>query len=80
MVLLATACESVLIVARSGITTLDALTFAMEQLRHVRVPVTGAVLNDVQLSQAGAYAEAYDYYATASPHVADPSHSRFSRT
>ena len=49
-VLIASKGDSILLVARFGATTLDALAFAMEQLHVVRASVTGAVLNDVDSS------------------------------
>jgi len=62
-------CDGVLLVARAGATGRDALVFAMEQLRMVRAPVVGAVLNDVDLRRDagvdGAYA-AYGRYASGS--------------
>jgi capsular exopolysaccharide synthesis family protein len=62
-------CDAVLLVARAGVTGRDALVFAMEQLRIVRAPVVGAVLNDVDLRRDagvdGAYA-AYGRYPSGS--------------
>ena len=45
--LLASNSDGVVVVARSGVTGLNALSFAMEQLRHVRARVIGTVLNDI---------------------------------
>jgi polysaccharide biosynthesis transport protein len=53
--LLSTYADGVLVIARSGVTATQALSFAMEQLRHVRAPVLGAVLNDVDFARDGAY-------------------------
>lgn len=78
--LLAILCETVLVVARSGVTTLDALMLAMEQIRHVRVPQVCAVLNDITLARDGAYGGEYDYYAAASSHVANKQQSELSPT
>jgi capsular exopolysaccharide synthesis family protein len=47
--------DGVLVIARSGVTATQALSFAMEQLRHVRAPVLGAVLNDVDFARDAAY-------------------------
>ena len=47
--------DGVLVIARSGVTATQALSFAMEQLRHVRAPVLGAVLNDVDFDRDAAY-------------------------
>jgi len=62
-------CDGVLLVARAGVTGRDALVFAMEQLRIVRAPIIGAVLNDVDLRRDagvdGAYA-AYGRYPSGS--------------
>jgi len=54
--------DGVMLVARSGVTVRDAIAFALEQLRIVRAPVVGGVLNDVDLRRAGAYDGAYEYY------------------
>jgi tyrosine-protein kinase Etk/Wzc len=62
-------CDGVLLVARAGVTGRDALVFAMEQLRIVRAPLIGGVLNDVDLrgdaGVDGAYA-AYGRYPSGS--------------
>jgi capsular exopolysaccharide synthesis family protein len=61
--------DGVLLVARAGVTGRDALVFAMEQLRIVRAPLIGGVLNDVDLQRDagvdGAYA-AYGRYPSGS--------------
>jgi capsular exopolysaccharide synthesis family protein len=54
--------DGVILVARSGATAREALVFAMEQLRLVRAPLLGAVLNDVNLERDAAYDGAYEYY------------------
>jgi polysaccharide biosynthesis transport protein len=59
--LLAAHADGVLVVARSGVTASQALTFAMEQLRHVRAPVLGAVLNDINYSRDVAYDGSYKF-------------------
>ena len=55
-------CDGVLVVARAGATARDALVFAMEQLRIVRAPIIGAVLNDVDLRRDAGVDSAYQYY------------------
>jgi Mrp family chromosome partitioning ATPase len=57
--------DGVIVVARAGATEMQALAFAIGQLRHVGAPVLGAVLNDVDFRHDGAYDEAYRYYARA---------------
>jgi capsular exopolysaccharide synthesis family protein len=59
--LLAAHADGVLVVARSGVTASQALSFAMEQLRHVRAPVLGAVLNDIDYSRDVAYDASYKF-------------------
>ena len=54
--------DGVVLVARSGVTAREALAFAVEQLRLVRAPLLGAVLNDVDLQRDAAYDGAYEYY------------------
>lgn len=53
--------DGVLVVVRSGVTAVQALTFAMEQLQHVRAPVLGAVLNDIDFHRDAAYDGAYRF-------------------
>jgi polysaccharide biosynthesis transport protein len=60
--LLGSYADGVLVVVRSGVTAVQALTFAMEQLRHVRAPVLGAVLNDIDFHRDSAYDGAYRFY------------------
>lgn len=54
--------DGVVLIARSGVTAREALAFAVEQLRLVRAPLLGAVLNDVDLQRDAAYDGAYEYY------------------
>jgi capsular exopolysaccharide synthesis family protein len=61
--LLSTISEGVLVVARAGVTTPETLAVAMEQLGHVRAPIVGAVLNDVDLERDSTYLGAYRYFA-----------------
>jgi Mrp family chromosome partitioning ATPase len=44
------------------VTPVQALTFAVEQLRHVRAPILGAVLNDIDFHRDAAYDGAYRFY------------------
>jgi len=55
-------CDAVLLVARAGATGRDALVFAMEQLRIVRAPLIGGVLNDVDLRRDAGVDGAYAAY------------------
>jgi tyrosine-protein kinase Etk/Wzc len=59
--LLAAHADGVLVVARSGVTAAQALSYAMEQLRHVRAPVLGAVLNDIDFARDSAYDGSYKF-------------------
>jgi capsular exopolysaccharide synthesis family protein len=61
--LLGAASDGVIVVARSGVTTSEALGFTMEQLRNVNATVLGAVLNDIDFERDRAYDESYRYYA-----------------
>jgi polysaccharide biosynthesis transport protein len=55
--------DGVIVVARAAVTQLEALAFAVEQLAHVRAPVIGTVLNDIDFRRDALYDEAYRYYA-----------------
>jgi capsular exopolysaccharide synthesis family protein len=55
--------DGVVLVARAGVTSIEALTFANEELRHVGAPVLGAVLNRIDFRRDASYDEAYQYYA-----------------
>ena len=57
-----TLCDGVIVVARAGVTDVQALEFAMEQLALVRAPVLGTVLNDIDVRRDAAYDEGYRYY------------------
>jgi len=59
--LLAAHADGVLVIARSGVTASHALSFAMEQLRHVHAPVLGAVLNDIDYARDVAYDGSYKF-------------------
>jgi capsular exopolysaccharide synthesis family protein len=59
--LLGTHADGVVLVARAGATDSSALAYAVEQLGHVRAPVLGVVLNDIDLKRHGTYDGAYRY-------------------
>jgi len=59
---LGTHADGVLIVARAAKTHKGALAYAMDQLRNVRAPVLGAVLNDVDFKRDGRYGGRYGSY------------------
>jgi succinoglycan biosynthesis transport protein ExoP len=61
--------DGVVLVARAGTTAREALMFTVEQLRIVRAPVVGAVLNDVDLRRDASYDGAYEYYGRYGPVV-----------
>jgi capsular exopolysaccharide synthesis family protein len=54
--------DGVVLVARAGVTAREALMFTVDQLRIVRAPMLGAVLNDVDLRRDASYDGAYAYY------------------
>lgn len=56
--------DGVILVARSGVTEAAALTYAVEQLRHVRAPVLGVILNDIDLWRDSAYDKSYKYFTS----------------
>ncbi|MEX0892405.1 MAG: polysaccharide biosynthesis tyrosine autokinase [Gemmatimonadota bacterium] len=65
--ILGTRADGVVVVARAGVTDLDAMRFTMEQLAAVRAPVLGAVLNGVGTREGrlyGSYANAAYRYTT----------------
>ena len=55
--------DGVIVVVRAGSTDAAALQYAIEQLKHVRAPALGIVMNDVDLKRFGAYDGAYRYYS-----------------
>jgi len=73
---LGTIADGVIIVARAGVTTRDALGFAVELLRNVHAPVMGAILNSVDFNRDsryyGAYGYRYGYGHEYYRYVADP--------
>ena len=60
--LLGTACDGVVLVGRAGVTTATGLAYAIDQLRAVRAPVLGAVLNDVDFKRDMRYYGEYKSY------------------
>ncbi len=58
---LAAMADGVILVARAGVTESSALSYAVEQLRHVRASVLGVVLNDIDLRRDAAYDSSYKY-------------------
>ena len=63
--LLSSSCDAMLVVARAGVTAMPALVLAVEQLRHVRAPIVGAVLNDIDFERDASYDGSYRYYGSA---------------
>ncbi len=59
---LAANAQGVVLVARAGRTARRALEFAAEQLRMVRAPLVGAILNDIDFKRDAAYDGSYRYY------------------
>jgi tyrosine-protein kinase Etk/Wzc len=60
--ILAAGADGVIIVARVGVTEAAALSYAVEQLRHVRAEVLGVVLNDIDLQRDAGYDSTYKYF------------------
>jgi capsular exopolysaccharide synthesis family protein len=54
--------DGVILVARMGVTEASDLSYAVEQLRHVRAPVLGVVLNDIDLRRDSTYDRSYKYF------------------
>jgi tyrosine-protein kinase Etk/Wzc len=59
---LAANADGVIVVARVGVTQAPALSYAVEQLRHVRAAVLGVVLNDIDLERDASYDNSYKYF------------------
>jgi tyrosine-protein kinase Etk/Wzc len=59
---LAANADGVIVVARVGVTQAPALSYAVEQLRHVRAAVLGVVLNDINLERDASYDASYKYF------------------
>jgi len=54
--------DGVIVVARANTTEKGALAYAADQLRRVRAPVVGAVLNDVDYRRDSRYSKGYGRY------------------
>ena len=54
--------QGVVLVARAGVTAKAAITYAAEQLRLVRAPLFGTILNDIEPKSYSSYDGAYRYY------------------
>ncbi|HUP21052.1 MAG TPA: hypothetical protein VM778_14030, partial [Gemmatimonadota bacterium] len=67
---LATHADTVLFVARANHTEEGAIRFAIEQLRNVRAPLHGAVLNDVDFKRDLRYG-GYDYVGYSYAYTSD---------
>jgi capsular exopolysaccharide synthesis family protein len=61
-------CDGVIVVVRSGVTAMPALTLTVEQLRHVHAPILGAVLNDIDFERDATYDGSYRYYGHNIPY------------
>ncbi|MGY8779026.1 MAG: polysaccharide biosynthesis tyrosine autokinase, partial [Longimicrobiales bacterium] len=59
---LGTKADGVVLVARANVTEKGALTYAAEQLRNVRAPILGCVLNDVDYRRDSRYYSTYGKY------------------
>jgi polysaccharide biosynthesis transport protein len=59
---LGTFVDGVLVVARAGRTDRAALSYAVQQLRHVRAPILGVLLNDIDFRRDASYDGVYRYY------------------
>jgi Mrp family chromosome partitioning ATPase len=67
--------DGVLIVARAGHTTMDALLTGMEHLLEARAPIIGVVLNDVDLEQDASYDSEYRNFGRYAEYYDDVSES-----
>jgi capsular exopolysaccharide synthesis family protein len=54
--------QGVVLVARAGFTAKAAINYAAEQLRLVRAPLFGTILNDIEPKSYSSYDGAYRYY------------------
>lgn len=59
---LGTNADGVILVARASHTDRGAIAYSVEQLRAVRAPVLGCVLNDVDVRRDGRYSSSYGQY------------------
>jgi capsular exopolysaccharide synthesis family protein len=60
--ILGTHADGTLLVVRANVTEKGAITHCVEQLRQVRAPVLGIILNDVDPKRDGRYGEPYGMY------------------
>ena len=66
--ILSTLCDLAVMIVRTGHTPRAALQYTMTQLRQLRAPVRGIVVNDINPKQdSGSYAYAYTDYASGTP-------------
>ena len=70
--LLSLLADGVVIVARAGVTEAGALEHALDQLRRVRAPVLGVVLNDIDFAKDVSYDRAYRYHAGQDEYLSTP--------
>src|SRR5689334_14194490 len=54
--------DGVILIARAGVTERPALAYAVDQLRRVRAPLLGVVLNAIDFRRDSVYDNAYRYY------------------
>lgn len=59
---LGTKADGVIVVARANVTEKGALTYSVEQLKNVRAPILGCVLNDVDFRRDSRYYSSYGKY------------------
>jgi Mrp family chromosome partitioning ATPase len=61
--------EGVVVVARAGITDINALAQAVRHLRDANAPLLGVLLNDINLNRDSSYDESYRYLHQAGAYV-----------
>ncbi|RMH12680.1 MAG: polysaccharide biosynthesis tyrosine autokinase, partial [Gemmatimonadetes bacterium] len=59
---LGTNAEGVLLVARANVTERGAIRYSVDQLKHVRAPILGVVLNDIDFRRDSRYSSSYGRY------------------
>ncbi|HEU4648715.1 MAG TPA: hypothetical protein VFS33_06610, partial [Gemmatimonadales bacterium] len=57
--------DGLVLVARAGVTDIEALAYASEQLRAARAPTLGVLLNDIDPRRDAVYDGAYRYLEQA---------------
>ena len=77
--ILGTYADGTLLVARANVTEKEAITHCVEQLRHIRAPVLGMILNDVDPKRDSRYGEPYGLYAAASEAYSKDHHGNGAR-